>query len=291
MKKLLALAIVMAGAIACSDDDLPLGPNLQPDDQFIVGFPSSSATFSYFADEGPVQREVPIVLIGGNEGNPSDEPLVINWRVVPGTEPGGSTATEGLEYDLPDATGTISIPAGQNFTQFPVIINTGDLNADVSTRLVIELTQVSGDGNIVSYNNRLVTVNFVGCLADLEGNYNVSTLRESTGQVLNQTDQQIDEVDVNYFVTENTATLTPNQIAGPQGFNFEVLCGEITVPSQGLFQGAYPNNVVGVPFDSGEFAGLQGVVMSDNQFKIRYQVNYGGATGIVTVVSTYTRAD
>lgn len=281
----------MAAAIACTDDDLSQGPNLQPSTDFIVGFPEAAVSYSYFADEGAVQRQFPVVLIGGNAGNPSDTPLVVNYEIVPfdaatGT---GSTATEGTEFDFLDNSGQLTIPAGQDFVNFPILVNTCCLDLEVKTTLVIKLTGVTGADGIVSQNNSTFTVNFVGCQADLAGTYSVATVRESTGSVLNQVNQTITEVSTNYFLTQNTATLTPNQIGTGQGFYFNVLCGEITVPSQGLFQGVYPNEVVGVPMDSGDYAGLEGAVISDNQFKIRYKANYGGATGFVTVTSTYTR--
>lgn len=291
MKKLLALAIVMAAAIGCTDDDLPNGPNLQPSGQFIVGFPEAATSYSYFADEGQVQREFPVILIGGNGGNPSDQPLVVNYEIVP-FDPAtgeGSTATEGVEYNLANTTGQITIPAGADFVNFPILVNTCCLDADVATSVVIKLTSVSGgDDSIISENNSTFTVNFVGCQADLAGTYTVVVVRESNNASTTQTNQSITQVDINEFKTQNTGTFTPGQ-APDQGFFFNVLCGEITVPSQGLFAGLYSNEVVGVPMDSGDYAGFEGHVLDENTFKIRYKANAGGATGYITWTSTYTR--
>lgn len=284
MKKLLALALVMAAAISCTDDDLTQGPNLEPSAQFIVGFPEAAVSYSYFEDQGQVQREFPVVLIGGNFGNPSDQPLVVHYEIDP-----SSTATEGQEFNFVNNTGTVTIPAGSDFVQFPLLVNTCCLNLSEKTTLVVKLTSVTGvDGSVISANNSTFTVNFVGCQADLAGTYTVSVLRESSNTTTTQTNQTITEVSTNYFKTQNTGTFNPGQ-AADQGFFFNVLCGEITVPSQGLFAGTYSNEVVGVPFDSGDYAGLQGIVISPNQFKIRYKANAGGTTGYITWTSTYTR--
>jgi len=290
MKKLLALAIVMASVVACSDDDLPNGPNLQPSDQFIVGFPAAGASYSYFADEGQVERTFPIDLIGGNSGSPSDEPIVINYEVVP-FDPAtgeGSTAVEGTEYNFANATGQITIPAGQDFVQFPILVNTGNLDESAATRLVLNLTQVSGEDNIISQNHRTFTISFVGCQADLAGTYTVSVVRESTGATTTLQNEVVSEISTNYFKTTNTGTFNPGQGAD-QGFFFNVLCDAITIPSQGLFADSLPNEVVGVPFDSGEFAGMEGVILDENSFRVRYKANAGGATGFIFWTSTYVR--
>lgn len=292
MKKLLALAIVMAAAVSCSDDDLPVGPNLQPDDQFIVGFPSAAVAYSYFADEGQVQREFPLVLIGGNEGNPADEPIVISYEVVPfnPANGSGSTATQGTEFDFVNTTGQITIPAGQDFVQFPLLVNTGSLDETAATRLVLNLTQVSGPETIISQNNRTFTVNFVGCQADLAGSYTVSVLRESSGATTTLPNPEIiSEISTNYFKTTNTGTFNPGQGAD-QGFFFNVLCDEITVPSQWLFAGEYVGyEVIGVPFDSGDYAGMEGVIIDENTFKIRYKAWGGSASGYIFWTNTYVR--
>ncbi|RZJ34349.1 MAG: hypothetical protein EOO51_10110 [Flavobacterium sp.] len=285
MKKLLSFVFIVAAALSCTNDS-----NL-PGDSFgegpkIVGFGTSLEAISYFSDEGVVEKSFPVNLIGLGNGQTSSEPIVVNYTVD--TE--ASTAVEGVEYDFGDATGSITIPAGGTFGMLNLNVHTGSFNPDVPTQLVLKLTSASGE-TVVGAEESTLTVKFVGCLADLEGTYTITLKRESTGAVSTQTNQHIVQTGTNQFRTENTGSFTPGQAPDPnrQGFNFTVLCGEIVVPSQGLFDNQYSNEVVGVPMTTGDYVGFEGHVIDANSFIIRYKANAGGATGFITWTATYVR--
>lgn len=291
MKKLLSFVFIVAAALSCSDDS-----NL-PGDSFgegpkIVGFGTSLEALSYFSDEGVVEKTFPVNLIGLGNGQTSSEPIDVHYEVVTSAAEGEpvTTAVEGVEYNFADTSGNITIPAGGTFGMLHLNVNTGSFNPDVPTQLVLRLTSATGE-TVVGEQDSVLVIKFVGCLADLDGIYTISLKRESTGVVSTQTNQHVTETGVNQFITENTGSFTPGQAPDPnrQGFNFTVLCGEIVVPSQGLFDNQYSNEVVGVPMVEGDYVGFEGHVIDANSFVIRYKANAGGATGFITWTATYVR--
>lgn len=272
--------MLVAIAIGCTDDDL------KPEGDFtgerIVGFGSNLQSVSYFADEGPVEKTFPVNLIGLGNGQVASEDIVINYEV----DMANSSATEGVEFNFADASGQIILPAGSTFGTFPLIVNTGNLDENVPTELVVKLTSASGA--VVGAQYSTLKIVFVGCVADIAGTYTLEITRESTGNTTTMTNEVVTEVGINKFRTTNTGTFTPGQ-APNQGFTFEVLCGNIVVPSQGLFNNAFSNEVVGVPMVTGDYIGLEGKVIDENTFVIRYKANAGGATGYITFTAVYTR--
>jgi hypothetical protein len=94
---------------------------------------------------------------------------------------------------------------------------------------------------------------------------------------------------INTFKTTNTGTFGAGQ-APDQGFTFNVVCGEIFVPSQGLFNNYYMGNeVVGVPLTTGPYAGMQGHVIDATHFVVKYKAYAGTTSGYITWTSTYTK--
>ncbi len=291
MKKFLALFLLLSVALSCSDDSNLPGESFG-DGPKIVGFGQAFTTVSYFADEGQVEQSYPVNLIGLGNGEVSSEPIVINYEIYTGGTPEDgleTTAEQGVEFEMP-STGTITIPAGGTFGMLPITVNTGNLDPDVPTQVVVKLTSAT-EGTVIAEQYQYMRIIFVGCLADLAGTYTVTITRESTGVVSTQLNEVVTQTGINQFRTSNTGTFLPNQAPDPtrQGFNFSVLCGEILVPSQGLFDNQYSNEVVGVPFISGPAVGLEGKVIDENTFMIRYKANAGGATGFITWNATYVR--
>ena len=286
MKKILSIFMLVAIAIGCSDDDLkPEGDFTGPK---IVGFASNLQSISYFADEGPVLRSFPVNLIGLGNGQVATEDIIVNYSI----DTDASSAVEGMEFNFSDSSGQIVIPAGTTFGMFPLMVNTGNLDPDLPTELVLKLTSASG-GAVIGMQYDTMRIVFVGCVADIAGTYTVSLKRESTGATTTQTAEIVTQTGINKFRTKNTGSFNPGQAPDPtrQGFNFEVLCGNIVVPKQGLFDNQYSNEVVGVPMVTGDYIGLEGSVIDDNSFVIRYKANAGGATGFITWTATYTRSN
>ncbi len=118
----------------------------------------------------------------------------------------------------------------------------------------------------------------VSCSSDLAGTYDL-TMVSSNGQIANFPNEKIIEVRPGVYKTESTYRWAVGSIAPDQGFNFQDVCGEITVPEQGLAQGYYSNTVVGT--DPGTVDGATGNLV------INYSVEF--SSGTVTCVGTYVK--
>lgn len=281
MKKLLSLLVIAAAVVACTDDDL--GSDVYTSGQKIVGFGTDFESVAYFEDEGVVQKEFAVNLIGLGNGQVSDEPITVNYEI----DAANTTAIEGEEFDFVDTSGTITIAAGSDFGVFPLNINTGSFNPTEKTQLVIKLTSAS-EGTIVGAQQNTLKVVFVGCQSQLQGVYTLQVVRQSDNFIRNYANEDIipyeeDGVEVrNTFHTESSGTYTQGQFAVPdQGFNFVDICGEITVPEQNLAN-YYSNLLRGISAD-----GIDGNVIDENQFVLTYEITF--TAGNQTYVGTYTR--
>lgn len=255
MKKLLILSVLALGMFSCSDDERLITDDLTGDK--IVGFQESLVNVTYFEDIGPVTIQVPVTIVGMGNGQLPTEDITVSYAV----NTVESTATEGGEFNFANNTGTVTIPAGSDFALIPVIVNTGSLNPTSATALVLTLTS-SDENIIVGQQYSEVTVNFVGCVSQIiEGSYTVTRGPGST--VGNGTTYQ----DVVTMTATNTFTSahTPPYM-GPAyenlglpeyGFTFEDVCGDITMPTQSLFD-YYSNAVSG----SGQVTGPGTFTMS-----------------------------
>lgn len=233
MKKFMTLIIVAASFLSCSDDDIKVEQDLSTGPK-VVGFASSLATVAYFSDEGTVLRKFPMNLIGNGNGQVSTSEIQVSYTIDP-----ASTATSGVEYSMVDTTGKITIPAGTTFGEFPLNVNTGQLNPTQKTELIINLT-TSTAGSVVGAQYSKLRIVFVGCLSQLAGNYNKRTTW--VGGSFTRADEVVTLVDINTFQTRyvgnwNVGTFTP------AGYTFVDICGEITVPGGSL--GQYSNEVKG----------------------------------------------
>lgn len=265
--------------VSCNDD-------LLPTDEFgsgpkIVGFASKFQQVAYFTDEGTVNVDIPVNLIGEGNGQLLQAPLEIPFEVVT-TGDNATTATEGVEYNFIGEKKVI-IPANSTVGIFPIKVNTGTLNPTMKTTLTIKLLTPTTPGVVVGRQNETYKIIFVGCQSQLAGTYSVTVTR-SDGIVRTYAPEIIFEVGTNYFKTTTTGTwAAPDGLPAPdQGFNFTDICGEITVAPQGLAQGYYSNNVQGLASD-----GVDGVVTGPDSFKITYEISF--AAGNRTYTNVYTR--
>jgi len=285
MKKIKLILFVVALAtlnFSCLVDDSTGDDLLESfsNSPYIVGFDKKLDAVSYFEDEGVVSRDFTIELKGGQESIPADQDITINYEIDP-----SSTAVEGVEFDFTDNSGSVVIPAGGLFTFFTLDINTGSFDANVSTKLNLKLTTTGSNGSVVSANDSLLQITFVGCVSDASDyNYNVVVTREDTGTVLNLGTEVLYFEGINNFRTFSSATLDGPGNGAPvdqSGIDFSVLCGEINIPSQGLFQGLFAGNeVVGTEVTT---------IDEDGNFELKYSANYGGTTGVVNFTGVYTR--
>ncbi|WP_191860598.1 hypothetical protein [Hanstruepera ponticola] len=242
--KLLTLMLAVSlVSVSCLVDDEDKTLDALANTPYVVGFNQNVANESYFEDIGAVEKTYPVNLIGGQDGNPANFDIVVNYRISP-----ESTATEGQEFDFVENTGQLVIPAGQDYGLFGLLINTGGLDPNTPTQLILELESVEGGrANVGTINElNLLKITFVGCNSQLAGNYELTTTRADGAQTVRP--ETITLLGPNYFETESTGLWGTNAIgvAPDSSMNFEDICGEVFVPLQGLAQGFYSNEVYGV---------------------------------------------
>ncbi|MDT0295530.1 hypothetical protein ACFQ3R_02250 [Mesonia ostreae] len=243
IKIILMAIIVSTFATSCLvDDDGATEFNQGP---AIVGFESDLAQVSYFEDEGVVLKEFPVALLSnGGDGTVSEENISVSYEI----DVANSSATEGQEFDFVDTSGVFYIPAGSNTALFPLNINTGNFDPSQRTELILNLTSSSTDGVVISSLHNTLSISFVGCISDVaDYTYNVTYTNEDSGSSSDLGQQVIYEnEEINSFRTESTGPFAPGGNGEPvdmSGVTFSVLCGDINIPDQGLFQGMFPNLV------------------------------------------------
>ncbi|CAM3691707.1 hypothetical protein FLGE108171_10760 [Flavobacterium gelidilacus] len=215
MKNIITLLAIGSVLFSCTDDDIRIDHQLNSGDK-IVGFAKSLETVSYFADEGQVLVSFPINLIGTN-----GEPLSTDVDVEYAIDFDSSDATEGVEFNFASTVNTLTIPAGGTFVNFPLLVNTGQLNPIAKSELVLKL--VSANNNtVVGQQFSTLKIVFVGCQSQIQlGNYSwVSTAGFSAPST------PITSTSVNNF-----EVAFPGVSAGgsPIPMQFNDICGDITV--------------------------------------------------------------
>ncbi|WP_396193118.1 hypothetical protein [Flavobacterium sp.] len=280
MKKIIALLTFAIVGISCSDDsDLPDGSF--GDTPRVVGFLKSSQNVNYFADEGQVVREFPFDVLGTGDGAPYNQDITLTYQVVTSA----TTAVLGDEYEWFDTTSKVVIPAGSSFGLLKLKVNTGNFDPVNKTTLVLEITAVDKEGFVISNLSKRVSINFVGCLSQVQGLYNLVVTR-GDGVTVNRSNELVTVQGVNVFKTTTTGTFTVAQLSPPApyaGYLFTDICDDIIVEKQNL-GGAYSNLVQGL-----STTGEDGKVLNDNQFRVRYEVTF--AAGNQTYIGEYTRAN
>lgn len=279
MKKIIMLLALAVVSISCSDDSSLSDGNLGETPR-VVGFLKTTQNVPFFEDEGVVLQEFPFDVLGTGDGSPYNEDITVTYSVN-----SASTAVAGLEYEFVNSSSTVIIPAGESFGLLPLNVDTGNFNATAKTTLILDITAVDKDGFVVSSQNKQLTINFIGCLSQVDGLYTVVVTR-GDGATVTRTNENVSVQGVNYFRTTTSGTFTVAQLAPPApfaGFYFTDICGDISVDSQNL--GNYYSNLVRGLSTTGE----DGEVLNANQFKITYEITSN--TGNQTYTGVYTRAN
>jgi hypothetical protein len=263
IKKLCILLVLPLLCVSCLVDDTnETGLEYTP---YIVGFNNGVAAESYFADEGVVLANYKINILGGNGAIVPTQDITISYIV----DAVASTAVEGVEFDFVSNTGTVVIPAGSTFTDFPLNINTGNFDPTAPTILRLTLTATGDDGSVVSSIHDTLDVTFVGCQADLNlYTYSVVTTRLTDNLLVNNQTESIAITAVNNFRSQTVGQYGPGTLTGPiggeNGYDFFVICGEVTIPSQNLVN-LYSNQVFGagsVDIDTGTMTNIFTITFS-----------------------------
>lgn len=280
MKKIITLLALAVVSISCSDDSNLSDGNFG-DTPRVVGFLKTTQNVPFFEDEGVVLQEFPFDVLGTGTGAPYDENVTVTYAV----NTTATTAVAGVEFDWVNTASTVTIPAGQTFGLLPLNINTGNFSTTEKTSLVLDITAVDKDGFVISAQSKQLTINFIGCLSELQGMYSVFVTR-GDGATVTRPNETVSYQGVNYFRTTTSGTFTVAQLSPPApfaGFYFTDVCGDISVESQNL--GNYYSNLLRGLSTTGE----DGEVLNANQFEITYEITSN--TGNQTYTGVYTRAN
>lgn len=261
MKKILSLLVLSTVFLGCSDDDIR--PEHQLDSgKKVVGFNSPFESVSYFVDEGVVNKSFPVSLIGSGNGQTTSSDLVINYEI----DYAASTATEGVEFDFVDTTGTITIPAGSTFGNYPLKVNTGLLNPTMKTELVLKLTSVTNSA-VIGEQYQTLKIIFIGCQSLLAGNYSLLITWNNGANSGVRNDEVVSTLDVNTFRTRYVGGWASATFGGI-GFDFIDICGEISLLPDLTLTG-YSNKILPVTSDS---VPNDGEVTSSTEFNVVYNI-------------------
>lgn len=239
---------------------------------YIVGFDQATATLSYFEDEGVVTKYYPISLKGSKDDLTYDKDIDITVSVDP-----SSTAVQGTEYEF--SVTTVTMAAGTDYILLPVDVYTGSFNTEMPTTLVINIATDTED-TVVAAAYSTLTIQFVGCISQIQtGSYTATFGSQSTLYAGLSYSENISNVGINTFKTSHTPPYLGSyeSPAGLQyGFEFTDVCGDLTVPSQYLFD-YYINEVVGVYTTDDVLSNQQGAVIDEDTFVLFFNVSYSSS--------------
>ena len=245
MKKLILLLVLSVTYISCTSDDVKTFDN----SPYIVGFTKATDVRSYVATGDVVPLDVPITLIGGQQGQTVGNDVTITYALD-----ASSTAVAGNEFDFVNATNDVVLPQGVTSTIIPLVINTGNLETGAAnaTTIVLDITTVVSNESVVigsQYSKITITLNGL-CYSHCQATYQLTTTRVLTGAVYNLPDEVVSEVSAGTYLTSSTGPYNTRGLisAGAQlasstpGFIFSEVCGLITLQTQQL-AGVYSNIV------------------------------------------------
>lgn len=245
MKKLILLLVLSVTYISCTSDDVKTFDN----SPYIVGFTKATDVRSYVATGDIVPLDVPITLIGGQQGQTVGNDVTITYALD-----ASSTAVAGNEFDFVNATNDVVLPQGVTSTIIPLVINTGNLETGAAnaTTIVLDITTVVSNESVVigsQYSKITITLNGL-CYSHCQATYQLTTTRVLTGAVYNLPDEVVSEVSAGTYLTSSTGPYNTRGLisAGAQlasstpGFIFSEVCGLITLQTQQL-AGVYSNIV------------------------------------------------
>ncbi len=231
----------------------------------LLGVPSSTdfATATVSFAESELDLGV-LLMSGGND--------ITNYEIM-------KSLNGGAEVSVAS---TATLPISLVYSTVDDYINGLGVSADdlrIGDVITFRTKMTKSDGSVIfaGPNDGSYSIT-VSCSSNLAGTYDL-TMVASNGWIINFPNEEITEVSPGVYKTTSIYRWAVGSIAPDQGFNFNDVCGELTVPDQGLAQGYYSNAVFNT--EPGYVDGATG------DLKIYYTVSFG--SGDVTCVGTYTK--
>jgi hypothetical protein len=235
--KLIVLTILSLLSLhSCVKDDVE--NNATGD--YIVGFRSTLGSYIFTDnDVDPVQVKEKINLIGGQNGTPSDEDIVIPFTIE-----SSSTAIAGTDYILNTTGNSVTLAANTDFTELPFTVNPNVLPGNVPKTIVITLGSPLNSNATISEARKTITITIAKCESDLAGTYSLEVTREDNGEVYNFSNEIITQLSLGEYVTSTSGPyddLTDDG-APRNGFIFKDVCQSVVIEEQYL--GDYFSNLL-----------------------------------------------
>jgi hypothetical protein len=270
-----AMSFAMTSCILDDDEQtFNEGPN-------VLLFPSSQVTGFFLNDNADdYTYTVPLSITGGT-GYPLNAKTNANFELDP-----SSTATEGVEFDFVDNSGSVVIPAGNTFTNVPIVVHSGELDPANPTTVVLNITggSSSATDNIVASGNRgqVIIVLQATCSSDLGGTYELSVV-SSSGTTNFHPAETLTEISEGVYLTNTSGTWDVGVLNGGvrEGFIFNEVCGSIIIEQQNL-AGIYGNLLEGTEV-------LGTVDPTTGDITLEYTIGFSGNTVFNTYTATYVK--
>ncbi|MDB0601678.1 hypothetical protein [Tenacibaculum maritimum] len=214
--------------------------------------------------------------------------LLLKVAAEPGHIPSGVTKYElvksfkdGAEVSVKEST---SLPFSMEYNtvdEFLSGLNIDKKNLRIGDKINFKVKVYLNNGDVLYQASNKSKFNItINCASDLAGAYSLR-FTSNFGHDITFPNEVISEVTPGYYKTTTTYRWTPGEIAPDQGFNFNDICGTITVPRQDLAQGTYNNQVYG--FQDGI------VNVNDNTITIYYIIEFAGGDTKIECKGVYTK--
>lgn len=213
----------------------------------IVGFSRNFNSFIFTgADTEPYLINEKINLIGGNDGTPSNEDIIIHFSIDP-----SSTAIQGTDYTVSGNTTTLE--AGSNFTQIPITVDPSVLPGNTPKTIVINLDGTDSEKSVIANNKKQITITIAKCESNLAGTYDLVVTRTDNNTTYSFPNEVITQIGIGQYVTSSTGPYGNGDLTGSgaprDGFIFNDVCQSIQIEEQYL--GDYYSNLVEGDSNSG----------------------------------------
>lgn len=256
---------------------------------YVVGFKNALPSYIYTdADTDPVTINEPIDLIGGNNGTPSDENIVIQYEIDP-----SSTAIAGTHYSIAGTGNTLTLNSGASFVNLPIIVNPDNLPGNLPQTIVVNLKEVSSSNGVILQTRKSTTITIAKCESNLAGTYSLAVTRLDNNTNFSFPNEVITELSIGRYVTSTTGSFGIGGLTGQgaprDGFIFNDVCQSIVIEEQNL--GDYFTNMV----YGNETDGTQGFVTLDpdtgevESITMYYIITFSNPTSLRTYKAVYTK--
>ncbi|WP_223033659.1 hypothetical protein [Hanstruepera marina] len=278
IKYIIILLAVSLTATSCVLDDDEQVFNEGP---YVLAFPSAEVTGYFLNDNADdYTYTVPLSITGGN-GFPLDQDVNAMFEFD-----SSSTATEGVEFDFVDNSGSVTIEGGNTFANLPIVVHSGALDPANPATVVLNITGGSSASNnniVASGNTGTVTIYLQAtCSSDLGGTYALTVTSDSGTSNFHPAEVLV-EIEEGQYLTATSGTWDVGVLNGGvrEGFIFQEVCGSIVIPQQNL-AGIYGNLLEGTDV-------LGTVDPTTGDITLEYTIGFSGNSTFVTYTATYVK--